>query len=420
MRDILIYKDYLNTYKEVFSKKIVHSYIFITIFFLNIMKALIHHAEIGLKKGNFAFFEKKLVENIKISADKNKVKINKITRHEKRIFAEFDATEKKVFDILSKVFGIKYFAFVCEVDKNIKKLEKEVNKILGQFKKENVKKIAFQTKRADKNFDLTSLEINEKLGEISNKLGLKVDYKNFEKKIFIEITGKKIYVYTDRTNGLGGLPVTTGGRVLVLLSGGIDSPVASWLIMKRGCTVDFLHFHVFKNNKQAFNSKIKKIVENLNQYQKNSKLYLVPYSTYEILTQGEIQGKYDLVLFKYFMLNLANKLAKENHYDAVVLGDNLGQVASQTIENIKASSLGINKLIFRPLLTYDKQEIVDLSKKIGTYEMSIEEYKDCCSILSRKPSTKTKLKIFERVLESVDINEIIDKSMKELECFKVG
>jgi len=327
--------------------------------------------------------------------------------------------KKKVSDVLSKVFGIKYFSFVYEVERNFKELEKEVERIMKQFKKSKIQKIAFLTKRADKSFSLTSPEINKKLGEISERLGLKVDYTNFEKRFFIEVTSKRIYVYTERTNSFGGLPVGTSGKVLVLLSGGIDSPVASWLMMKRGCNADFLHFHVFKNNKQAFDSKIKKLVEKLNEYQENSKLYLVPYSIYEILTQGKGLQKYDLVVFKYFMLKFAERFARENHYDAIVLGDNLGQVASQTIENIRASSLGLNSVIFRPLLTYDKQEIVDLSKKIGTYELSIEKYKDCCSILSKSPATKTKLKVFENVLNNVDINLIISKSMKELERFEV-
>ena len=119
------------------------------------------------------------------------------------------------------------------------------------------------------------------------------------------------------------------------------------------------------------------------------------------------------------MLKFAERFAEKNNYDAIVLGDNLGQVASQTIENIKASSFGIQEMIFRPLLTYDKQEIVDLSKKIGTYDLSIEKYKDCCSIFSRKPSTKTKLEFFKKILEKVDINEIVEKSMKELGEFEI-
>jgi thiamine biosynthesis protein ThiI len=384
------------------------------------VKALIHHAEIGLKKGNFAFFEKKLVENIKKSSEKNNVKFGEVVRNEKRIIIDFDSTEKKVCDVLGNIFGIKNFSFVYEVGRSFEELEKEVERILKKYKKNKIGKIAFQTKRSDKTFEFNSPEINAKLGEIANKLCFKIDYTNFEEKIFIEITSKKIYVYTNKTNGLGGLPVGTSGRVLVLLSGGIDSPVASWLMMKRGCNVDFLHFHVFKNNKQAFNSKIKNLVKKLNGFQRESKLYLIPYSTYEALTQGEVLQKYDLVLFKHFILKFAENFAKENHYDAIVLGDNLGQVASQTIENINATSFGVSSTIFRPLLTYDKQEIVDLAKKIGTYEMSIEEYKDCCSILSRKPSTKTKLKTFEGILRDVDINEVIDKSMKELERFDVN
>ena len=380
------------------------------------IKVLIHHAEIGLKKGNFSFFEKKLVENIKKSAEKNKIKLNEIIRQEKRIIADFDAKQEKVSELLKKVFGIKNFSFVYEVEKDISKLKKEVENILKKFK---IKKIAFETKRSDKAFSLNSVEINKEFGEISNKLGLKVDYKNFEEKIFTEVTSKKIFVYTEKIPGLGGLPVGTSGRVLVLLSGGIDSPVASWLMMKRGCKVDFLHFHTFKNNKQGFDSKIKTLVEKLNEYQRKSKLYLVPYSTYEILTQGEVLQKYDLVLFKYFMLKFAEKFAIENNYDAIVLGDNLGQVASQTIENLRATSFGISTLIFRPLLTYDKQEIIDLSKKIGTYEMSIKKYKDCCSILSKKPSTKTKLEFFENILKKVDVDEIVNKSLKELEEYEI-
>jgi|TARA_B100000315_G_C14577583_1_gene588694 thiamine biosynthesis protein ThiI len=383
------------------------------------VKALIHHAEIGLKKGNFSFFEKKLVENIKYSARKNGVEFGEIARNEKRILVDFDSTEEKVSEVLKNVFGIKNFSFVKEVDRDIKELRKEVGKILKEFKKKEIEKIAFQTKRSDKRFELNSIEVNSKLGEIASELGLKIDYKDFEEKIFIEITSKKIYIYSNKIKGLGGLPVGTSGRILVLLSGGIDSPVASWLMMKRGCTVDFLHFHTFKDNKKAYSSKIKKIVEKLNKFQDNSKLYLIPYSIYEALTQGEVLQKYDLVLFKHFMLKFAERFAKENHYDAIVLGDNLGQVASQTIENINATSYGISSTIFRPLLTYDKQEIVDLAKKIGAYEMSIEEYKDCCSILSRKPSTKTKLKNFEKILRDVDIGEVIEKSLKELEGFEV-
>lgn len=383
----------------------------------NMKKVLIHHAEIGLKKGNFAYFEKKLVQNMKKAAQKNNLKLQTIQRHEKRIVAEFDASEKKISKALKNVFGVKYFAFVEETDKKLENMEKLAEKFLEN---EKISKVAFKTKRADKKFELTSIEMNKKFGDIASRLKIKVDYKNPDKTIFTEVTSKKVYMYNKRINGLGGLPVSTGGRVLCLLSGGIDSPLAAWLMMKRGCGVDFLHFHTYRDNKEVLKTKMKKLVEELDKYQFKSKLYLIPYLTYEITTQGKMFQKYDLALFKHYMLRVAEKFAVQNKYDGVVTGDSLAQVASQTIENIKATSQDVNALIFRPLLTYDKQEIINLAKKIGTYDISIEKYKDCCSILARKPATKTKPEILKRIAKDVEMETLVEKSMKEVGGFDIS
>jgi len=372
---------------------------------------IIHHAEIGLKKGNFPYFERMLLENIKRLAERNKINIGKTRREEKRLVCEFDSTEKKIEDLLKHVFGIKYFSFAKEIERNVEKMENHVEKIL---KKEKPKTIAFKTKRSDKKFELNSLEINKKFGEISNKLGIKVNYGQPELTIFTEITSKNIYQYTKRIECYGGLPVGTSGRVLCLLSGGIDSVAAAWLMMRRGCRVDFIHFHAFNNNSKVKNSKITKIVNLLNQYQNKSKLYVVPYSTYQLETSGKFEEKYDVVLFKHYILRVAEAFAKENHYFAIVTGDNLGQVASQTIENIRATSYNINFPLFRPLLTNDKQETIDLLKKISAYDLSIEKYKDCCSIIARKASTKTKLDYFKKILDDVKINTLVEKSVKEI------
>ncbi len=377
-------------------------------------KVLIHHGEIGLKKGNFPKFEKKLMENIKQSLEGNKLNLKKITRQDKRIIAEVDSDESKISDSLKKVFGIKNFSFVQEIPATYEDIEEKAEEIM---KEDKIEKISFKTKRSDKKFPLTSVEVNTKLGEVASKLGIKVDYSNPDKTIFIEVTPKKILIYTEKIEGLGGLPVGTGGKVLCLLSGGIDSPVAAWLMMKRGCNVNFLHFHTFADNKTAEKSKIKKFVETLDNYQTDSKLHFIPYSFYEIHSQGQIPERYDLVMFKHYMLKVAEKFAIENHYDAIVTGDNLGQVASQTIENIKASSQGISTLIFRPLLTYDKEEIIGLARKIDTYNLSIEKYKDCCSILSKSPATKTKLDFFKRLLEDFDMEKLVEKSFEEIETF---
>ena len=189
--------------------------------------------------------------------------------------------------------------------------------------------------------------------------------------------------------------------------------------MKRGCTVDFLHFHTLKTNKEASETKIGELVKVLNEYQYNSKLCLVPYSSYEIFSQGKIGGRYDLIAFKHYMVKTAEKIALNKNYDAVVTGDNLGQVASQTIENLKASNMNQKILFIRPLITYDKQEIIDLSKKIGTYELSIEKYKDCCSILSKNPATKTKLDVFKGKMEDFGMDSLVDETLKNTEDFEI-
>jgi thiamine biosynthesis protein ThiI len=383
------------------------------------MKVLIHHSEIGLKKGNFNYFEKKLMKNIKTASEKNKLNLISSTRNEKRIICEFENSEKEISEVLTKIPGIKNFSFAEEIEKDFNKLSKKVEAILKIWKKENIKEIAFETKRSDKTFPLTSVEINSKLGETAKSLGFKFNYKNPEKTIFIEVTYKKIYIYKEKILGVNGLPVGSSGRVLCLLSGGIDSPVSAFLMMKRGCIVDFLHFHTFKTNQQAFESKIKKLAEKITIYENKSKLYLVPYTNYEISSQGQIPEKYDLIFFKNYMLKTAELLCEEMKYDAIVTGDNLAQVASQTIENLNVSEKNINKLILRPLLTYDKQEIITLAKKIRTYEISIEDYKDCCSILSKKPSTKTKEKTFNKFSRDFDTEKLAEETMKDIEMFKI-
>lgn len=382
-------------------------------------KVLIHYAEIGLKGKNRSFFENKLIDNIKRSAKYQNVNLKKVIKGNKRVICVFDDNKGKITKTLRYVLGIKYFCYFSEVDWNIEEIEKKSKDIMEEFKKRGEETVAFFTKRTDKDFSLKSPEINSRLGEIANRLGLKVDYKNSQNKIFIEINRKSAFISSERIEGHAGLPVGTSGRVLVLLSGGIDSPVAAWLMMKRGCTTDFLHIHAYAKNNEAQKSKITKSVKHLNNFQFKSKLFLSPYYVYEMNTLGKVQQKYDLVVFKHYILKLAQSLALKHNYDAIVTGDNLAQVASQTIENLKATSHEIKIPVFRPLLTYEKDEIISLAKKINTYQLSIEEYKDCCSILAKNPSTKTKLKRFEKELENLDMNDLTEKSVKETECFNL-
>lgn len=382
------------------------------------MKILIHYAEIALKGGNRVFFEKRLMDNIVIALKKARIK-HKITRERGRIVLDTGARDKsKAENTLKGIFGVKYFYFGTAVKRNEMSILKEAERIVKDLRKKGIKKISIDVKRSDKTFPLNSIEVSKAIGEMAHKNRIKIDFAHGEETIYLEITGEAAYFYTRKIEGLGGLPVATSGRVLCLLSGGIDSPVAAWLMMKRGCKVDFVHFHAMRRNKEVLKTKIKKITERLASYQFSSKLYLVPYHNYQLSTTGKLPDDIDLVMFKHFMLRFAEKLAKREGYKAVVLGDSVAQVASQTLDNLHSTQHGVHALVLRPLTSFDKQEIVNLAQNIQTYQDSIREYKDCCSIVARKPDTHVKTHQVEEALKKIKMDKIIDKSFKEMEKVK--
>ena len=364
------------------------------------MKVLVHYSEIGLKGKNRGFFEKILIDNIK-----NNLKVKDIEKKDKRIVLDVDKV-----DNLNNIFGVAYYSIIEEVESNEEDI---VKKAISIIKKLKYKEINLRTSRSDKNFPLTSVELNKKIGEEVNKLKLKINFSSDEK-IFIEVTKDKSFIYSEKIKGLGGLPVGSSGKVLCLFSGGIDSSLAAYQMMKRGCRVDFLHFHALKNNKDVSKSKIKKIITILNKYQKKSKLYLVPYHNYQLSTMDKFKESLDVVMFKNFMLKFSERICRKG-YKAIITGDSLGQVASQTLDNINSSRVNVRIPILSPLISFDKQEIIDLARVIGTYEESIKNYKDCCSIISRKPSTSVKVENVEEVLGKLNFDKLIREGISEME-----
>ncbi|MFW6286283.1 MAG: tRNA uracil 4-sulfurtransferase ThiI [Nanoarchaeota archaeon] len=382
-------------------------------------KVLIKYSEIALKGKNRGEYEKKLLKNIKISSKKHKLNLHSAKFEKQTIICEYDNSNAEITYCLKKIFGIKIFSFVCEIPKSIESILDKAEEIIKEFKDSNINQIAFKTKRTDKKFELQSPQINAKMGEIAQKYDIKTNYKNPQETIFVEIGFRKAFIHTKRIKGPGGLPVGTSRRVLVLLSGGIDSPVASYEIMKRGLTCDFLHIHTYQKNDFVLNTKISQLVEKLNQYQFVSNLYLLPYSYYEFQTINKIPPRYEMIFFKHFIFKIAQKLAIEKGYDAIISGDNLCQVASQTIENIKATSLNINIPIFRPLLTADKEDIIKKAILIETYNMSLKKYKDCCSLVAKNPLTQTNLEKFEKLVNDKNIDKLVDDNYLLIERFKL-
>jgi len=374
----------------------------------NQIVTLIHYGELSLKGRNRSLFENKLKENIERETG------GKVTKYRGRLVLENGEPER-----LKNVFGISWYAEAIRVDKNYDSIR---DLILSKVKDHITGKSSFGVfvKRPDKSFPYTSMELECKIGsEISKTYSIKVNLKNPELSVFIEIADD-VYVHFTKKQGLNGLPVDISGNVLSLLSGGIDSPVASYLMMKRGCRVNFIHFHVFSKNTLVNDTKMRHVFETLNKYQRNSRIFLVPYYQFEmeILKALHTRG-HELILFRRFMVRVAERISLQNGFKALVTGDSLGQVASQTMENIAQITKTVSIPIFQPLIAYDKQEIVDLAKKIDTYELSIENYKDCCSIVSSNPRTKANTKQILELEGRMNIDRVIEKTLELVSVYDV-
>ena len=276
--------------------------------------------------------------------------------------------------------------------------------------------------RAEKRFPVSSAKIERRLGAaiIQDTPWDEVKLKDPDLTFYVNIKPEGIFLHTAKHRGMGGLPVGISGQVLTLLSGGIDSPVAAYLVAKRGCSMDFLHFTANPiQQSQAQDDKVAETVQRLSNITMRSRLYLVPSSYFQIAILGR-QLDYELVIFRRFMTRIAEQLALQEGAGGLVVGDSLGQVASQTLDNIAACSQVATLPILRPLLTYDKQEIVELAKHIDTYQISMKPYKDCCSILARDPRARSSPESISRLEHAVlpEYETLISRTLEDIVCLK--
>jgi thiamine biosynthesis protein ThiI len=271
--------------------------------------------------------------------------------------------------------------------------------------------------RAEKRFLLNSTELERRLGSVIKKHSRwnKVNLKDPDSVFYVNVKSEGVFLYNSKRRGMGGLPVGISGRVLTLFSGGIDSPVAAYLIAKRGCSVDFVHFTAGPpQDCCAQENKVSQIVRELSKITGRSRLVLVPSSYFQVAILGR-QAENELVIFRRFMTRVAERLASEQGAQALVVGDSLGQVASQTLENIVANSQAGELPILRPLLTRDKEEIVELAKRINTYQLSLKPYKDCCSILAKRPKLKPRHQYvsYEEQALLPGYEDLIDRTLED-------
>lgn len=367
---------------------------------------VIHYGEIALKRGKRPYYEKLLKANLEKKLGR------KLRRLRGRLVLRLEDDDwKTLCEEIQKVFGVVWCAPAIHIKKDTEELEQKIIEFLRQ---ENIESFKISVKRSDKTFPLTSIELAENLGrKISSRLNLKVDLENPEKTVYIHITEDGFYLFFDKIAGLGGLPTGSSGKVLSLLSGGIDSPVAAWLMMKRGCNVDLLHIHSFLTHDEVLETKIGKIAKKLSEYSLGLTLYLASFKPF-FLKSFDLPPRMILVSFRAYMLRLADRIARTKGYLGIVTGDSLGQVASQTLENLYAVNAFSQTPIYRPLIGMNKQEIIDLSKKIGTYQLSIEEYRDCCAIIARHPETRADPNQLKEIWEKHNLEEAVEETLTNI------
>jgi thiamine biosynthesis protein ThiI len=351
---------------------------------------LIHYSEIGLKKGNRGYFEARLRENIQKAL--KDLPIGNVKRDFGRFVLQIppDAPIEQISMRLKDVIGIAHFSIASQGDLDIHVLKEQVyeklqNASFGSFK--------ISTRRADKQYPLTSIQVNKIVGErIHTGLNKPVDLMNPDLTCSIEIFNKQIFFHFDRIEGIRGLPVGSSGRVVSLISSGIDSPVSSFRMMTRGCRIIFVHFHSFPfTDKSSYHNAIK-LVNQLTKYQYSSRLFLVPLVKIQEAIIMQAPTKLRLILYRRMMFRIAEMIAKKERANALVTGESLGQVASQTLENIVAISEVVTRPVLRPLIGMDKEWIIEQAKAIGTFATSTEPYDDCCSYLvPQNPETKANL-----------------------------
>jgi len=370
---------------------------------------LVHYDEIALKKGNRVFFERRLCDNIFRALDGAAKKSRR--RYGRLIFElASDADEGKVKKAIELLPGISNFSFAKSCALNIDEISK-LSLSLAEGKK--FESFRIDAKRSNKDFPLTSNQINIRVGsDIGARFKKKVDLDNAELCIYIVIGEKSAFIFAEKFFGVGGLPIGTAGKVVCLLSGGLDSPVAAFMMMTRGCTVVFAHAHNKAVGGEGIETKLSSIVDSLNAIQLSSKLYMIPFEEIQREIIENIPSKLRMIVYRRAMIRIANAVARSEHAKAIITGDSVGQVASQTLDNLACAYSASDLPILSPLIGTNKEDAICLARKIGTYEGSIIQSNDCCSfMIGEHPETHAKEEVVAELEKKIPLARLIKKAV---------
>lgn len=371
---------------------------------------LVRFGEVFLKGHNRNYFFNALINNIRGAV---KPLGASVSMADSRIYVSGAADMDACIERVRNVFGVHSVSPAWELDKDMDAIYLKAAELMagrtGTFKVE--------ARRSDKRFPLDSMQIASEVGHavLGRVPGLKVDVHKPDHRLQIEIRDNA-YMYVDSFTGVGGMPLGTGGRAALLLSGGIDSPVAGYMIMKRGVTVEGVHFYSFPYTSERAKEKVLKLGRLLARYGGAFKLHIVPFTKIQMEIHSNAPDEMGTILMRRFMMRIAERIAVSQKCQALITGESVGQVASQTMDSLVCTDAVVDMPVFRPAIGMDKSEIIDIACRIGTYETSIEPYEDCCTVFTpRRPVTHPKLHRVEAAEAALDVDALVDEAVAGVE-----
>ena len=373
---------------------------------------MIKYGELTTKKANRKFFVETLSNNIERVLKQYNVIIKK---DRVRMYIEFEDKDlNNIIDKLNKVFGLHGIVVADKVNNNIDEI-KEV--ALSKMKNIDAKTFKIETKRADKSFEIHSMEFNNIIGGLILKnTNLKVDVHNPNVTLHIEIRNEGTFIYTNEIRGIGGYPVGIQGKGLLMLSGGIDSPVAGYLALKRGVDLECLYFESPPHTSLEAKNKVISLANTINEYSGHIKVNVVPFTKIQEAIYKNVPDSYIITIMRRMMYRIAERICQKHKLKVIINGESIGQVASQTLTSMIVINNVTNMPVIRPVACMDKLEIIDIAKKINTYETSILPYEDCCTIfLPKHPVINPDLKKAIEYENSFDYETLIEEAVNNIE-----
>jgi thiamine biosynthesis protein ThiI len=370
---------------------------------------IVHYQEIALKGQNRPWFIARLVRNLRDATRDLNVRDVRVLMGRIELVLGDDAAYEPVRDRLTRVFGVGNFSRAGRAALDVDAIAAEILKDLGP---ENPTSFRVSARRADKRFPLTSPQIEREVGgRIKEARGWTVNLGDPAFTVHVETLTSEAFYSFGKEPGPGGLPVGSSGRVACLLSGGIDSPVAAWRMMRRGCRVLFVHFHSYPILSRASQEKARQLARTLTEFQFRTKLYLVPFGEIQQRVVLAVAPPLRVVVYRRLMMRIAEQIARTNRAKALVTGEVVGQVASQTLENMATIGRVVSLPVLRPLVGMDKEEIIAAAGRLGTYQTSIIPDQDCCTLFTpRHPATKARPEDVDRAERELPIDEIVQQA----------